>query len=131
MCFTRVGGPVAVLAMLLAGAAGGFLYGQAVSGSLLGTVTDASGVVVHVFIAGQPAIDGLAKQIRQRKLGVLTAARIPQVLSHQIAEAQTLVQLANQNQAAVGGDSGSLEIDLQRSVQGELKGLVLFVTHGV
>jgi hypothetical protein len=73
----------------------------------------------------------LPQQISQGQLGVLTAARIPQVLADQIAEAQTLVQLANQNQAAVGGDSGSLEIDLQSSVERKLKGLVLFVTPWV
>jgi hypothetical protein len=70
----------------------------------------------------------LPQQVGERKLGVLTAARIPQVLADPIAEAQTLVQLAHQNQAAVGGDSGSLEIDLQSSVERKLKGLVLFVT---
>ena len=39
----------------------------------------------------------------------------------EFTEAQTFVQLTNQNQAAVGGDSRTLEIDLQRGVEGKLK----------
>jgi hypothetical protein len=33
------------------------------------------------------------------------------------------------NQAAVGGDAGTLEIDLDAGVEGELKGLTLYLTH--
>ena len=84
--------------------------------------------VVDILVTSQAAADRLPQQVGEGKLGVLTAARIRQALSDQMAEGQTRVQLANQNQAAVGGDSGSLEIDLQRSVERELKGLVLFVT---
>ena len=39
-----------------------------------------------------------------------------QVLGDEFAEALRVVQLTHQNQAAVGGDSRPLEIDLQRSV---------------
>jgi len=44
---------------------------------------------------------------------------------------QSLIQLANQNQATIGSHSRSLEIDLQGSIERELKGLVLLLTHGV
>ena len=44
------------------------------------------------------------------------------MLFDEFAEAQTLVQLANENQAPVGGDSGPMEIDLQRSVERKLIG---------
>jgi len=87
--------------------------------------------VVDILVAGQAAINRLPQQVSQGQLGVLAAARIRQVLSDQIAEAQPLVQLPHQDQAAVGGDPRSLEIDLQSSVEGQLKGLVLFVTHWV
>jgi hypothetical protein len=53
------------------------------------------------------------------------------VLRDELAESQTFVQLAHQGQAAVGGDSRSLEIDLPASVEGELKGLVWLLTHSV
>jgi hypothetical protein len=61
--------------------------------------------VVEVFVAGQPAVDGLPKQIGQRKLGVLAAARVGQVLFDEFPEAESLVQFADHNQAAIGGDS--------------------------
>jgi hypothetical protein len=53
------------------------------------------------------------------------------VLFDEFTEAQAFVQLTHQNQATIGGDPRSLEIDLQRGVERELKGLVLFVTHWV
>jgi hypothetical protein len=61
--------------------------------------------VVDILIPRDAAVDGLAEQIGERKLGVLPAPRITQVLGDQFAEAQTFVQLAHQNQTAVGGDS--------------------------
>ena len=53
------------------------------------------------------------------------------MLGDEFAEAQTLVQLTHQNQAPVGGDPRTLEIDLQGGVEGELKGLVLLLTRWV
>ena len=44
---------------------------------------------------------------------------------------EPLVEFPHQDQAAVRGDPGALEIDLQRGVEGELKGLVLYLTHWV
>jgi hypothetical protein len=85
--------------------------------------------IVDILIAGHPAVDGLAQQVRQWKLRVLPAPRVGQVLGDEITEAQTFVQLTNQNQATIGGDPRSLEIDLQRSVERELKRPVLFLTH--
>jgi hypothetical protein len=49
------------------------------------------------------------------------------VLLDQLSEPESLVEFAYQDQAAVGGDAGSLEIDLERDVEGELKGLLLLV----
>jgi hypothetical protein len=72
----------------------------------------------------------LPDQVGERKLGVL-APRIGHVLRDQVAEAQPLVQLAHEDQAAIGGDSRSLELDLQRHAERELKGLVCRLTHWV
>jgi hypothetical protein len=44
-------------------------------------------------------------------------------------KAQTFVQLAHQNQAAVGSHSRALELDPQGAVERELKGLLLRITH--
>jgi len=68
---------------------------------------------------GQPPVHRLPQQVSQGRLGVLAAARIRQVLSDQIAEAQPLVQLPHQDQDAVGGDPRSVEIDLQLYPCGE------------
>jgi hypothetical protein len=53
------------------------------------------------------------------------------MLLDQFSEPQSLVEFAHQDQAAVGGDAGTLESDLERGVEGELKGLVLYLTHWV
>jgi hypothetical protein len=51
------------------------------------------------------------------------------VPAYELAQAQTLVKFAHQNQTAVGSYSHALEVDLQRAVEGELKGLFLRLTH--
>jgi hypothetical protein len=87
--------------------------------------------VIDILVAGQPAVDGLPKQIGQRKLGVLAAARVAQMLFDELSHPQPFVQLPHRNQAPVGGDPRSLEIDLQSRVEGKLKRLILFLTHWV
>jgi hypothetical protein len=86
--------------------------------------------VVHVLIASQTAVQRLPRQIGQKQLGVLSPTGIGQVLFDQFTQTQTFIQLPHQNQATVRGDARSLEIDLQGAVERELKGLVLFLTHG-
>jgi hypothetical protein len=51
------------------------------------------------------------------------------VFPDELVQTQSLIQLANQNQAAIGSHAGALEIDLERGVEGELKGLILCLTH--
>jgi len=46
------------------------------------------------------------------------------MLLDQFSEPESLVEFAHQNQAAVGSDARALEIDLERGVEGELKGLL-------
>jgi hypothetical protein len=53
------------------------------------------------------------------------------VLFDEFSEPESLVEFAHQDQAAVGGDAGTLEIDLERGVEGELEWLILFLTHWV
>jgi hypothetical protein len=57
--------------------------------------------------------------------------RVAQMLFDELLQTQSLIQLANQNQATIGSHSRSLEIDLQGSIKGELKWLILFLTQGV
>ncbi len=53
------------------------------------------------------------------------------MLFDQFSEPASFVKFAYQDQAAVGSDAGTLEIDFERSVEGELKRLILFLTHWV
>ena len=53
------------------------------------------------------------------------------MLLDEFAEAQPFVQLPNQNQTFVGSDSRPLKINLQGSVERELKALILCLTHWV
>ena len=86
--------------------------------------------IIHVLVPRQSAVDRLPDQVGERELRV-RASRISQVLCDEGTEAQPLVQFADEDQAAIGGNPGSLELDLQRGVERELKGLVLGFTHWV
>jgi len=50
---------------------------------------------------------------------------ISQVLFDEFSEAESLVEFPHQNQAAVGGDAGTLEIDLERGVEGDMREMFL------
>ena len=50
------------------------------------------------------------------------------MLVNQFSETEPFVQFANQNQATVGGDVRSLEIDFQQAVE-TLAGMAWFVFH--
>lgn len=51
------------------------------------------------------------------------------MLLGQLSESEALVRFAHQDQAAVRGDAETLEIDLERWVEGKLKSCVLYFTH--
>ena len=73
----------------------------------------------------------MAQQIGKRELCVLPTAAIGQMLSDQFSEPESLVEFAHQDQAAIGGDARTLEIDLERGVERELKRLAWAFTHWV
>jgi hypothetical protein len=50
------------------------------------------------------------------------------MLRDQFAESEPLVEFAHQDQATVRSDAGALELDLERGVEGELKGPILYLT---
>jgi len=51
------------------------------------------------------------------------------MLFDRFSEPESLVEFAHQDQAAVGSDSAILEINLERGVEGELKGLILYLAY--
>ena len=85
--------------------------------------------VLKVFVTFQTAIDGLPQQVGEGKLRILPTAGVRQVLFDEFSEPVSLVQFPRQNQAAVGGDEGALEIDPERGVGGELKGMISCLTQ--
>ena len=81
--------------------------------------------VPRILLSGQP----LPQQVGKGELRILPAAGVRQMLFDQFSEPESLIKLVHQDQAAVRGDAGTLEIDLERGVEGELKGLILYLTH--
>jgi hypothetical protein len=81
--------------------------------------------VVEVFVASEPAVNRLPKKIRQAELSVQPLSGVLQVLADQRLQSQAFIQLAHQNEARVGGDPRSLERDLQKAIERELKRLLL------
>ena|ERR1039458_3121156 len=67
------------------------------------------------------AVDVLAEQIDERKLGVLPAPRTTQVPGDQLTEAQAFIRLARQNEAPVRRDARSSIEYRSRSQRVDLK----------
>ena len=81
--------------------------------------------VVEVFVAREPTVDRLSQEIRQAELGVQALSGVAQVLGDECRQPQAFIQLAHQKETGVGGDARPLERDLQKAIEGELKGLGL------
>jgi hypothetical protein len=71
----------------------------------------------------------LPQQVGEGKLRIFPTARVGQMLFDRFSEPESLVEFAHQDQAAVGSDSAILEINLERGVEGELKGLILYLAY--
>jgi hypothetical protein len=59
----------------------------------------------------------IPQQVGEGELRILPTAGVGQMLLDQFSEPQSLVQFAHQDQAAVGGDAETLEIDLERRLE--------------
>lgn len=53
------------------------------------------------------------------------------MLLDQFSQPESLVEFAHQDQAAIGSDAGTLEVDFEEGIEGELKRLILYLTHWV
>jgi hypothetical protein len=85
--------------------------------------------VVGVLVAGQPAVDRLAEEVQQRKLPIVSGARIREVPLDQGVKAETFVQLAREQQPGIGGDGGSAELDAKLRIEREPNRARCRVTH--
>ena len=73
--------------------------------------------VVHVLVAGEPTEHRLAKQPAQRVARVLAAAAVEELGDRDIGEPKGIVELTVGEQAAVGGDPGAVEFELDPAVE--------------
>ena len=96
-----------------------------------GRIGGYSNGVIEVLVASESAVDRLPQQIGQRELLVQALSRVAEMLVDQLPESESFIQFANENQTAIRGDSRSLEIDFEKSIERELKRLVFFFTHRV
>jgi hypothetical protein len=87
--------------------------------------------IVQILVSCQPTVDGLSQQIVEWQLRVLSPPIVHDVLGDERTQSQTFIQLPHQKQTTVGGDARTLEINFQRRIKRELKGLILFLTHWV
>ena len=87
--------------------------------------------VVEVLVARQAAVHRLPQEVGQPELRVQSVAGVAQVLGDDRVQPEAFIQLADQNQAGVGGDARPLKRDLQKPVERELKGRGFFLTHRV
>jgi hypothetical protein len=73
--------------------------------------------IVHVLVAGEPSEDRLSKQPAQLVTRVLAAAAIKELGDRDIGEPKGIVQFTVGQQAAVGGDPGTVEFELDTAVE--------------
>ena len=75
--------------------------------------------VVDVLVAGEAAVDGLAQQAEQPVPDVLPAPAFGESRRRHGGEAEGIVQLPVSEQAAVRGDLGPMELELDPAVEGD------------
>jgi hypothetical protein len=75
--------------------------------------------IVDVFVAGEPAIDRLPQQAEQLVPDVPAAPGIREDRCGRRGQAKGVVQLAIGEQTGVGGDPGTVELELDAAVEGD------------
>jgi hypothetical protein len=86
--------------------------------------------VVHVVVATKAAEHGLAEQARHAMPSVLAGATVDQHLAPEVAQSKNVVEFPIGKQTAVGGDPGTVELELDPAVEIDPKRLLRF-THRV
>jgi hypothetical protein len=75
--------------------------------------------IVHVFIAGQSAVDRLPQQAQQPVPNVLSAPTLGKSQRGHGSQAEGVVQLPVSEQPAVRGDPSVMELKLDPAVEGD------------
>ena len=71
--------------------------------------------VVHILVSGEPSKDGLARQTDDAVPTVLAGPAVSQDITRQYGQAQGIVEFAVGEQAGVGCDPRTVELQLQPS----------------
>ena len=87
--------------------------------------------IVDVFVAGEPAADGLAQQPRQMVSDVPAAPPLAECQTAHRGQAKRVVQLAIGQQAAVRSDLGTLELEFDAAVEGNPERWLLGFTRRI
>ena len=82
--------------------------------------------VVHVFVAGEPAVDRLPQQAEQPVADVGPAPAFGESRRRRDGEAEGIVQLPVSEQAAVRGDLCPVELELDAAIEGDPQRLLRF-----
>jgi hypothetical protein len=118
--------PLGLEAAHLAARCGGPVEPLAADDGAHGRVTREPLGVVDVLVAGEPTIDCLAQEAEQPVPDVLPVPAFGEGRCSHGGEAEDVVQFAVGEQAAVGGDPGAVELELQAAVEGDPQGLFRF-----
>src|SRR2546426_9862796 len=102
-----------------------FARGQHAKGWVLGQSLG----VVGVLVARQAAVDGLAEEVWQRELEVVSGTWIAEVPFDQGVQAETFIQRAREQQPGIGGDRGAAELDPKLGIEREANRARCCVTH--
>jgi hypothetical protein len=73
--------------------------------------------VVHVLVAGEAAVDGLAQQIDEAVPAILAGATVGDDIARQRAQPEDLVEFAIGQETSVGSDARPVELQLQAAVE--------------
>jgi len=87
--------------------------------------------IVDILVAGQASEYRLPQQPGQPMLGVLASATIRQCRRCHVQQAHRMIQLAVSEQAAVGSDPGTVEFQLDPTVEIDPERLRFRFTHRV
>src|SRR5262249_38753428 len=95
-----------------------------------GVVAEALGIV-DIFIAGQPAVERLAKESQEAVLGVLPRAGVKQAARGRAGQSEGVVEFAVSKESGVTGNGRAVELQLDLAVEIDAQGVIVAVTHWV
>jgi hypothetical protein len=87
--------------------------------------------IIDIFIAGQTAVDRLAKESQQAVLGVLPRAGVNQAARGRASQSESVVEFTIGKESGITGNGRAVELQLDLTVEIDTQGVILAVTHWV